>query len=196
MKKIIFVILAIIIPTLTFIYTVTAGGSLTIDSLTIDPNKRTQIGKYATSLEAYGMWKANPDKIKIIDCRTEAEYTFVGHPEMAYNIPSKVWTGEWNAAMRNYELRSNPDFGKQVKKRFDKNDTIMIMCRSGHRSAASVNLLAKEGFTNVYNIIDGFEGDKVRDRESYYNGKRLKNGWKNSGAPWTYDLNPDLVYLP
>lgn len=34
------------------------------------------------------------------------------------------------------------------------------MCRSGGRSAAAVNLLAGAGFTNVYNITDGMEGDK------------------------------------
>jgi hypothetical protein len=47
----------------------------------------------------------------------------------------------------------------------------------------------------VHNIIDGFEGDKVKDPESGYHGKRMKNGWKNS-APWTYDLDPALVWIP
>ena len=70
------------------------------------------------------------------------------------------------------------------------------MCRSGGRSAFAVNMLSKAGFKNVYNIIDGFEGDKVKNPNSYFNGKRLVNGWKNSGAPWTYDLDPKLMYLP
>ncbi|MBF0574153.1 MAG: sulfurtransferase, partial [Desulfamplus sp.] len=61
-----------------------------------DAKKHTEAGKYATSLEAYEMWKANPDKIKIIDCRTQEEYAFVGHAPMAYNIPSRFWTGKWN----------------------------------------------------------------------------------------------------
>jgi hypothetical protein len=47
----------------------------------------------------------------------------------------------------------------------------------------------------VHNIIDGFEGDKVEDSESIYHGQRMRNGWKNS-APWTYKLNPELVWLP
>ena len=72
----------------------------------------------------------------------------------------------------------------------------MIMCRSGARSAVSVNKLAKAGFKNVYNITDGFEGDKLKVPGSYNNGKRLVNGWKNSGAPWTYKLDPKLAYLP
>jgi hypothetical protein len=57
-----------------------------------------------------------------------------------------------------------------------------------------VNRLTKAGFKNVYNIFDGFEGDKIKDAESYYDGKRMKNGWRNCGAPWTYDLDPKLLY--
>jgi hypothetical protein len=46
------------------------------------------------------------------------------------------------------------------------------------------------------NIVDGFEGDALKIKGSYNNGRRLINGWKNSGAPWTYELDPDLMYLP
>jgi rhodanese-related sulfurtransferase len=69
------------------------------------------------------------------------------------------------------------------------------MCRSGGRSALAVNQLAKAGFVNAYNIIDGMEGDKVDEHGSAYRGKRMKNGWKNSGSPWTYDVNPELIWL-
>jgi len=47
-----------------------------------------------------------------------------------------------------------------------------------------------------YDIIDGMEGDKVDDPGSVYHGKRIKNGWKNSGSPWTFDVNPELTGLP
>jgi len=40
------------------------------------------------------------------------------------------------------------------------------------------------------------EGDKVDDPGSVYHGKRMKNGWKNSGSPWTFDVNPELTGLP
>ena len=39
------------------------------------------------------------------------------------------------------------------------------------------------------------EGEMVKDSGSVYQGKRMKNGWKNS-APWTYKLDPKLVILP
>jgi len=90
---------------------------------------------------------------------------------------------------------ANADFIAHVTERFKADETILVMCRSGGRSAMAVNALARAGFTQVHNIIDGFEGDKVDDPESIYYGKRMRNGWKNS-APWTYDLKPELVWLP
>jgi rhodanese-related sulfurtransferase len=161
-----------------------------------DAKKLTENGKYVTALEAYEAWKANPDTVMIIDCRIPEEYVFVGHAPMAYNCPSKLWTGEWDPEKKDYNLKDNPDFEAYVKAKFKPTDQIMIMCRSGQRSAASVNRLIKAGFVNVHNIVDGFEGDKVSDIDSCYDGKRMRNGWKNSGSPWTYALNPGLLYIP
>jgi hypothetical protein len=45
-------------------------------------------------------------------------------------------------------------------------------------------------------VIDGFEGDLVKDPASVFVGQRLVNGWKNSGCPWTYQLTPDRMRLP
>ena len=70
------------------------------------------------------------------------------------------------------------------------------MCRSGGRSAKAVNKLAKAGYKNVYQIYDGFEGDKLNDPGNSKNGKRVVNGWKNCGGPWTYKLDTHFVYRP
>lgn len=58
----------------------------------------------------------------------------------------------------------------------------------------AVNQLAAAGFKNVYNITDGFEGDKVEDPDSVFFGKRMRNGWKNS-APWTYGIDPEKIII-
>jgi hypothetical protein len=59
-----------------------------------------------------------------------------------------------------------------------------------------VDRLAEAGFKQVYNIIDGMEGDTVDDPQSVFLGMRMKNGWKNSGLPWDYDLDPERMSLP
>ena len=58
----------------------------------------------------------------------------------------------------------------------------------------AANQLAKAGYTNVYNIINGLEGDRVNDPGSAYHGKRMRNGWKNCGLPWTYDFAAVLLW--
>ena len=60
----------------------------------------------------------------------------------------------------------------------------------------AANVLAKAGFTKVYNVVDGMEGDSVSDTASVFQGQRLVNGWKNSGCPWTYKLTPERMLLP
>ena len=105
-------------------------------------------------------------------------------------------TYQWDASGRKLPMKSNPDFVAQAKKFFKPSDTVLVMCRSGGRSAKAVDRLAEAGFKQVYNIIDGMEGDAVDDPESIFHGKRMKNGWKNSGLPWTYDLDPEKMCLP
>jgi rhodanese-related sulfurtransferase len=161
----------------------------------VPEEKLTSLGKYVTAREAYDMWKADPERVKVLDVRTFEEYVLIGHAEMAANIPLAFPTYTWDAGKGNYSVMVNADFVSHVKDRFDPDDTILVMCRSGGRSAMAVNALAKAGYVSVYNIIDGFEGDKVDDPESIYHGKRMRNGWKNS-APWTYQLEPKLVWLP
>jgi rhodanese-related sulfurtransferase len=157
--------------------------------------KLTTLGLYVTAREAYEIWKADPERIKVLDVRTFEEYVLIGHAEMAANVPLAFPTYNWDAGKGNYSVVGNKNFIAHVTERFKPDEPILVMCRSGGRSAMAVNALARAGFTKVHNIIDGFEGDKVEDSESIYHGQRMRNGWKNS-APWTYKLNPELVWLP
>jgi rhodanese-related sulfurtransferase len=161
----------------------------------VPEKKQTSLGLYLTAQEAYEMWRSNPGQVKVLDVRTPEEYLFVGHAEMARNIPLLFVKYQWNADKNEPVVEPNPDFMASLKSAYKATDTLLVTCRSGGRSAIAVNMLAKAGFVNAYNIIDGMEGDKVDDAESAYHGKRMKNGWKNSGAPWTYDVNPDLIWI-
>ena len=158
--------------------------------------KQTVLGLYVSAREAYEQWKAAPDKVKIIDVRTPEEFMWVGHAPMAWKIPVVAVTYQWDAEKNQFPARPLPDFVARVQKIAKPDDTLMVMCRSGGRAAMAINLLAKAGFKNVYNIIDGMEGDAVQDPDSVFNGQRLKNGWKNAGCPWTYELTADRMLLP
>ena len=118
--------------------------------------KQTNLGLYVTAKEAYEKWKGDPEKVKILDVRTPEEYIFVGHAEMAWNIPLEFQAYQWNAAKGYFALKTNPAFIALVKDQFTPEDTLLITCRSGGRSAMAVNLLAENGFKHVYNIIDGY----------------------------------------
>lgn len=158
--------------------------------------KQTSLGLYVTSKEAYEKWKSASEEIKILDVRTLDEYLNIGHAEMAWNIPAFFQTYHWDESSQQFSIRPNPEFMDQVKAVFDIRDTILVTCRSGGRSAWAVNQLAQAGYKNVFNITDGFEGDLVDDPQSAYVGQRMKNGWKNSGLPWTFKPDPEKVRIP
>ena len=162
----------------------------------IPKGKQTVLGLYVTAKEAYEKWKADAEKVKILDVRTPEEFLFVGHPSMAWKIPVAAQVYEWDAEKGKFPMRLLPDFVSRVKEVANLEDVILVMCRSGGRSAIAANLLAKAGFKNVYNIIDGMEGDAVEDPGSVFQGQRMMNGGKNSGCPWTYKLTPDRQVLP
>lgn len=153
--------------------------------------KQTVLGLYVTAKEAYAKWQSAPDQVKILDVRTPEEFLFVGAPEMAWKIPVIAQSYQWNAEKGKFPMQLLPDFVARVQTIAKPDDTIMVTCRSGGRSAIACNLLAQAGFKNVHNIIDGMEGDGNGDSESECQG-----GWKNSGCPWTKKLTPGRLVLP
>jgi rhodanese-related sulfurtransferase len=169
---------------------------MTDPKATLPEGKKTVLGLYVTAKESYEKWKAEPDKVKIIDVRTPEEYLFVGSPELAWRIPVAIQSYEWDAEKKQFPMKPLLDFVSRVGEVAKPDDTLMVMCRSGGRSAIAVNMLAKAGFKHVYNIIDGMEGDANGDSDSVAKAQPLKDGWKNSGCPWTKKLTPERMVLP
>ena len=165
-----------------------------VDAGQLPKAKQTTLGLYVTAAQAYEMWKASPGTVKVIDVRTPEEFAFVGHPLMAWNIPIAFLTYESKGGKFVYGHKVNAEFVAQVRGLAKPGDVLLLTCRSGGRGAMAVNALAAAGFTKAYNIVDGIEGDLVQDPESVYNGKRMKNGWKNS-APWGYTIDPEKIIL-
>ena len=158
--------------------------------------RQTSLGLYVTAKEAYDMWQADPEGVKVLDVRTPEEWVFTGHAPMATLIPFAFLAYAWDDEKKAFPWSLNPDFVELVKERFSPEDTLLVTCRSGGRGAMAINMLAAAGFTNAYNILDGMEGSRVDDPDSVFNGMRRKNGWTMSGLPWTYDLDPERMALP
>jgi rhodanese-related sulfurtransferase len=169
---------------------------LSLAQSSIPPQKQTVLGLYVTAKEAYEMWLADKSKIKILDVRSPEEYIFIGHPSMAHNLPIQLFNYKMAVRNKGPLMTANPDFITEVGRKFKTSDTILVICRSGNRSAAAVNAMTSAGFKTAYSVTDGFEGDRVKDPSSSFYGKRFKNGWRNSGVPWTDKLNPELMWIP
>jgi len=165
-----------------------------VHSAEIPKGKQTTLGLYVTSAQAYEMWKKDPEKVRIIDVRTPEEFAFVGHAEMAWNVPLAFVTYKREAGKTKHSIQWNQNFVDEVKELAKADDTVLVTCRSGDRGAMAVNQLAAAGFTNALNIVDGVEGDKVDDPGSVFHGKRMRNGWKNC-APWVYGYDPERIIL-
>ncbi len=158
------------------------------------PAAKVAAGPDVTVKDAYDLWKANPDQVNLLDVRTPEEYAFVGHPEGARNIPIMFMKYTFDAGSKKYAMELSPDFVANVEKHYKKTDALLVLCRSGARSTKAIALLLEAGFTNLREIPAGFEGNTLDDPASPDHGQRVVNGWKVDGLPWTYSLNPDLVY--
>jgi rhodanese-related sulfurtransferase len=86
----------------------------------------------------------------LVDIRTKEELNLVGL------IPNAYWI-EWTSY---FSGEINPEFINNIDNKFLRNDSILLICRSGSRSHDAADFLQKNGFNNVYNVIDGFEGKK------------------------------------
>ena len=151
-------------------------------------------GKDITPSQALKMVKEN-SRTFIVDVRSRPEFVLVGHPVMAYLVPLKFWTGKH--ASKGYGMKTNEDFIKNLKALFNmETDTLIFMCRSGKRSCQATEVAIKGGWSKdkIYNMMGGFEGDKLKNETSIFNGKRTMGGWKNEGLPWTYKVESKLGY--
>ncbi len=121
----------------------------------------------ATPEEAYRL--SQDENTVFIDIRSEIEHFFIGNPPGVINIP-------WQDAP-DFEL--NPNFLEEVSRTAHKDQPVLLICRSGHRSIDAGNFLLENGFQRVYNVLEGFEGD----RDEHHHRSSV-NGWRFRGLPW------------
>jgi rhodanese-related sulfurtransferase len=170
------------------------------DVAAVPPPKQTKLGHYFSSKEAAKFMDKNGAKALFLDVRTTSEVNFLGMPKQAdANVPymKEPDFPVWDNVKQTYKLELNPDFLPELRHRLSAkglgpDDTIVLICRSGDRSAAAANLLAEAGFKNVYSVVDGYEGDLATSGPK--KGQRSVNGWKNAGLPWSYRLDKAKMY--
>jgi rhodanese-related sulfurtransferase len=147
--------------------------------------------------QAYEMMKKDPKHTFLVDVRTRYEYMDIGHPVEAYLIPWKFYSTD--VGRKGYQKVLNKNFCNDLKARFNpKTDTLLLMCRSAHRTIAASTAAVDCGFKEkkVFNVLGGFEGDTVKQKGSPHYGKRMVGGWRLEGLPWTYRMDKNLMYQP
>ena len=126
--------------------------------------------QHLNPVEASQFLHDNPSAL-FIDCRSEMESLFVGHPVGAIHV-------SWHDGP-DWEI--NPHFVGEVRKLAGHSGDrpVVLICRSGNRSEEAAKTLEAAGFSRVYNIRHGFEGelDDSHHRNSI-------NGWRHEGLPW------------
>jgi rhodanese-related sulfurtransferase len=125
--------------------------------------------KHLTPIEAQAYRLAHADAV-LIDCRTEIEFLYVGHPVGATHIA-------WQEAP---EWEVNPSFTAEVlRETRSKQRPVLLICRSGSRTLDAAAALEQAGFAEVINVLHGFEGDLD---ETHH--RNTVNGWRHDGLPW------------
>lgn len=177
-------------------------ATMAADWSTLPAIKITKSGLYMTPKEAAEAKKSGGDKVLLVDIRTRAEAMFVGMPKQADALVPYVelteFMLEWDEKRSTYAVTLNNDFLPELQRRMaaknlSKTDTIILLCRSGDRSSKAADFLASQGFTQVYSVPDGFEGDTAKDGPQA--GQRVVNGWKVAGLDWTYKLDKSKLYF-
>ena len=125
--------------------------------------------KHLTPKETFAYLVAYSDAL-LVDCRSEIEFFYVGHPVGAIHIA-------WHEAP---DWEVNPDFAREVLRESKSRDRpILLICRSGKRTLDAARALEDDGFTDVTNVLFGFEGELD---ENFQRGKL--NGCRHDGLPW------------
>jgi rhodanese-related sulfurtransferase len=161
---------------------------------------KTKLGLYTTATEAAKYLKKDKNAI-FIDVRSPAEVKFIGVAKrMDFHVPYMILdNNKYVAKKGSYGMKKNKYAVAEIiyeldKRSVKKNSPIFVTCRSGSsRAAPVVNQLADKGYTNVWTLIDGFEGGKAKTGK--YKGERVKDGWLHSGLEWSWKLPKEKLWF-
>lgn len=118
--------------------------------------------------EAHEVLQSAPGA-KLVDVRTRAELDWVGRIPGAVEIEWAIYPG----------MKPNPHFTAQLEQQVDKEALVLFICRSGVRSHHAAAAATNTGFSDCYNVLEGFEGEKGADGH-----RNMSGGWRFAGLPW------------
>jgi len=118
--------------------------------------------------EAYEIMQSAPGA-KLVDVRTRAEIDWVGKIPDAVEIEWLTYPG----------MRPNAHFLAQLEQQVDKEALVMFICRSAARSHSAATAATEAGYSDCYNVLEGFEGDRNNS-----NQRNTIGGWRVAGLPW------------
>lgn len=130
--------------------------------------------KQVDPLQAQEILQQNP-YARLFDVRSKVEFDYVGHPLGAIHVPWKEFP-QW---------QENTKFVESVTQALtndgaaDNDRPLLMICRSGARSLQAGERLMEHGYTDVYNVEEGFEGDK----DDHQHRGNI-NGWRFHGLAW------------
>lgn len=127
-----------------------------------------------TPEQAWELLSDNPEAV-LVDCRTEAEWRFVGVPDLAPLRRDVVFV-EWSRTDGSHNDAFIDDLGRAGIAPGAR--PVVFLCRSGNRSIGSAQAATAAGIGPSYNVLDGFEGNLDE------HGHRGGTGWKAVGLPW------------
>ncbi|MEY2891075.1 MAG: hypothetical protein RJA98_983 [Pseudomonadota bacterium] len=108
----------------------------------------------------------------LVDVRTAEERKFVGQVPDTLHVAWATGTA----------LTRNPRFARELEAKVGKGQVVLLLCRSGKRSALAAEAAAKAGFTQVFNVLEGFEGELDAAQQ-----RGRQDGWRFHHLPWTQD---------
>ncbi len=123
-----------------------------------------------TPQEAWQVLQLAP-AAKLVDVRSRAEIDLVGRIPQAAHIEWAFYP-DW---------QSNPDFVAQLRMQVDPESLVMFICRTGARSNKAADAAHTAGYTEAYNVLEGFEGDTDHKKEQ----RGGISGWRAADLPWT-----------
>lgn len=140
---------------------------------------RAEDGAYAgdkTPKETWDSLTGEPDAV-LVDVRTEAEFCYVGVPDLSPAGKETCFVS-WVHFPGGV---SNPDFIDELRGAVpDQSAHVFFLCRSGVRSRYAAALASEAGYSQCFNVLEGFEGDKDADGH-----RGTVGGWKVAGLPWS-----------